>query len=55
MPCLSYYLFCLLSTKLENKRAEEFLPRSGWGEVAQTIYTHASKCKNNKLKLKNSN
>jgi hypothetical protein len=22
----------------------------GWGEVAQTIYTHISKCKNDKIK-----
>jgi hypothetical protein len=22
----------------------------GWGEVAQTMYTHVSKCKNNKIK-----
>jgi hypothetical protein len=47
------------STKSENKREEQVLPKSreaggeqwGWsGEVAQTIYTHVSKCKNDKIK-----
>jgi hypothetical protein len=48
---------------LENKRAEQVLPgnkvggeeeretgKGGWqkwGEVAQTMYTHMNKCKNN--------
>jgi hypothetical protein len=52
--CLSYYLLCFLSTKLENKRAaEQVLPRSwGLGEVAQKMYTHVSKCKNDKITLK---
>jgi hypothetical protein len=40
---------------LDSKRAEQFLPRSGGGKgkrgvVAQTIYIHVSKCKNNKNK-----
>jgi hypothetical protein len=37
---------------LENKGAEQVLPRNGGegrGEVAQTMYTHMSKCKNNKI------
>jgi hypothetical protein len=42
------------STKLENKRVEQVLPRKGGdgmsGEVAQTMYTHVSKCKNDKIK-----
>jgi hypothetical protein len=38
------------STKLENKRAEEVLLGSGWGEVAQTMYMHVSNCKNDKIK-----
>jgi hypothetical protein len=33
---------------LENKRAEQVLP--GTGEVAQTMYTNVSKCKNDKIK-----
>jgi hypothetical protein len=56
MLCPSYYLLCFSSTKPENKRAEQVLPRSGregWGvrggEAAQTMYTHVSKCKNNKI------
>jgi hypothetical protein len=62
MLCLSYYLLCFSSTKLEN-RAEQVLPESkGEGEsvrergqsrgrgveVTQTMYTHMNKCKNNK-------
>jgi hypothetical protein len=38
-----------------EKRAEQVLPGSwgwGWGEVAQTMYTHVSKCKNDKRKEK---
>jgi hypothetical protein len=41
------------STKLENKRLEQVLLRSRWGageEVAQTMYTHVSECKNDKIK-----
>jgi hypothetical protein len=43
------------STKSENKRTEQVLPGSrGMGrvEVAQTMYTYVSKCKNNKNKNK---
>jgi U3 small nucleolar RNA-associated protein 14 len=43
-----------------EKREEHVLPGSGgWGnggvggEVAQTIYTHVNKCKNDKLKGEN--
>jgi hypothetical protein len=31
---------------------EQVLPRSGGGEVAQIMYTHVSKYKNDKIKLK---
>jgi hypothetical protein len=34
---------------------EQDLPGSGAGEVAQTMYTHISKCKNNKMRKKNVN
>jgi hypothetical protein len=59
MSCFSFYLFC--SAKLENRRAEQILPRyragtSGRGEIAekgsrrvnmvQKLYTHACKCNN---------
>jgi hypothetical protein len=42
---------------LENNRAKEVLPgNGGWRvggcEVAQTMYMHVSKCKNNKIKIK---
>jgi hypothetical protein len=37
---------------LENKKVEQVLPGSGVGVggVAQTRYTHVSKCKNDKKK-----
>jgi hypothetical protein len=37
------------STKLENNRVEQILPGSGGVGVAQTMYTHVSKCKNDKI------
>jgi hypothetical protein len=45
--------FIFFSTKRENKRAEQVLPRDRGGgeggeEVAQIMYTQISKCKNNK-------
>jgi hypothetical protein len=36
---------------LENKRAEQVLPRSSGGKVAQIMYTYVSKCKNDKIKI----
>jgi hypothetical protein len=54
-PCLSYYLLCFLF----NKIGEEGGTGSAWkqggeersrGEVAQTMYIHVSKCKNDKIK-----
>jgi hypothetical protein len=48
--CFSYYLLCFLFNKIE----EEGRTGSAWkqwgGEVAQTVYTHVSKCKNDKIK-----
>jgi hypothetical protein len=43
-----------LQQKLENKRAEQALPGGEGcsGEVAQTTYTHVSKCKSDKIKQK---
>jgi hypothetical protein len=35
---------------LENKRAEQVLPRSVGGWWGGTMYTHVSKCKNDKIK-----
>jgi hypothetical protein len=47
---MSFLLSLFSSIKLENKRAEQVLPRNRWGEVVQTVYTHVSKCKNDKIK-----
>jgi hypothetical protein len=55
--CLSF-LLCFLSTKSEKKRTKQDLPGSRgwrWGlgmgeEVAQTMYTHVSKCKDDKIR-----
>jgi hypothetical protein len=53
MLCLSYYLLCFLFNKIGE---QEDRTGSAWewkwvcGEVAQTMYTHVSKCKNRKIK-----
>jgi hypothetical protein len=39
-------------------RAEQVFPESGWvgrREVTQTMYTHVSKCKNDKIKERKKN
>jgi hypothetical protein len=54
MICCSYYLLIFSSTKSENKKEEQVLPRNEVQgerkEVTQTMYTHVSKCKNDKIK-----
>jgi hypothetical protein len=41
------------STKSESKMGKQVLPRGdGGGGIAQIMYIHVSKCKNNKIKLK---
>jgi hypothetical protein len=53
--CVSYYLICFLFKKIREQKEGT---GSAWkweqvwrkGEVAQTMYTHVSKCKNNKIK-----
>jgi hypothetical protein len=46
--CLFYYLLCFLFNRIGE---QEFSPQFR-GEVAQTMYTHVSKFKNNKIKNK---
>jgi hypothetical protein len=49
--CLSYYLLCFPFNKIGEQEG-----RTGLGsgeEVAQKMYTHVSKCKNNKIKKEN--
>jgi hypothetical protein len=52
---LFYYLFCFsLQQNWRTSGRNRFCPEAGgkWGEgeVAQTMYTHVSKCKNDKIK-----
>jgi hypothetical protein len=46
--CFSY-LLCFLFYKIGNKRAEQVLSAGGGDQI---MYTHVSKCKNYKIKLK---
>jgi hypothetical protein len=48
MICFSYYLLCFLFDKIR----EEGGTGSAWNrvEVAQTVFTHVSKCSNIKIK-----
>jgi hypothetical protein len=52
MICLSYYLLCFPFNKIREEEGETDSAWKGWGEVAQTMYTHVSKCKNDKIKGK---
>jgi hypothetical protein len=49
MLCLSYYLLCFLFNKIREQKDGTGFAQKG-GEVAQTMYTHISKCKNDKIK-----
>jgi hypothetical protein len=54
--CLSYYFLCFLFNKIgeqEGGTGSAWKQGGEWGEVAQTMYTHVSTCKNNKWKEKN--
>jgi hypothetical protein len=59
MPHLSYYLLCFfLQQNQITRRQNRFCPEALGGggrrrEVAQIMYTHVSKCKNDKMKFKN--
>jgi hypothetical protein len=51
--CLSYYLLCFLFNKIgEQDCGTGSAQKWGWGvgEVDQTMYSHVSKCKNDKIK-----
>jgi hypothetical protein len=51
--CLSYYLLCLIFNKIrEEEGGTGSVRKCGGGgkKVAQTMYTHVSKCKNNNNK-----
>jgi hypothetical protein len=54
--CLSYYLLCFLFNKIRKEGRTGSAWKQGlgvvegWGEVARTMYTHVSKCRNDKIK-----
>jgi hypothetical protein len=55
MLCFFIILYVFFATKSENRREEQVLLGSwsagDWGEeVAQTMYTHVSKCNKDKIK-----
>jgi hypothetical protein len=54
MLCLSYYRICFLFNNIrEQKGWNRFcLEVGGVGCMAQTTYTHVSKCKNDKINKK---
>jgi hypothetical protein len=43
------FMFCL--QQYQRTRRQNRLCK-GWGEVVQIMYTHVSKCKSNKIKIK---
>jgi hypothetical protein len=55
MVCLSFYLLCFVLNKKgeqEGGTGSAWKRVSGEGEVAQIMYIHVSKCKNDKIKTK---
>jgi hypothetical protein len=54
MLCLSYYLLCFLFNKIREQEGRTVSARKhgDGGDVAQTMCTHVSKCKNNKKMIK---
>jgi hypothetical protein len=50
--CFSYYFLCFLFNKIREQNRTGSAQKQGGGEVAQIMYTHVSKCKNNKIKTK---
>jgi hypothetical protein len=54
--CLPYYLLCFLFNKIREEGGTGSTWKvvgcggKGWAKVAQTTYTHVSKCKNDKIK-----
>jgi hypothetical protein len=50
--CISYYLLFSLQQNQGTRVWNRFCPEEehGGGEVAQTMYAHVSKCKNDKIK-----
>jgi hypothetical protein len=51
MLCLSYYLLCFFFNKIGEQEDGTGSTKKG-GRVAQTMYTHVSKCENDKIKVR---
>jgi hypothetical protein len=52
---LSFHLICFLFNKIREQEARTGFAQkrvAGGGEVAQIMYTHVSKCKSDKNKIK---
>jgi hypothetical protein len=50
--CPYYYLLCFLFNKIREQEGGTGSAQRWGEEAAQIVYTHVSKCKNNKIKLK---
>jgi hypothetical protein len=44
------FVFFIISYVFSLTKSEKKRPGNGGGKVAQTMYTHVSKCKNDKIK-----
>jgi hypothetical protein len=54
--CVSYYLLCFLFNKIREQEGRTgFSWKPGGGRVAQTMYTHVTKCKNDEIKERKTN
>jgi hypothetical protein len=57
MICLSYHILCFLFNNIGEEAGADSAEAGGvglggWGEVAQTMYMHVSKCENDFKKEK---
>jgi hypothetical protein len=52
VQCFCYYLSCSLFNKIGEQEGKTGSAQKWGGVVAQIIYTHVSKCKSDKIKLK---
>jgi hypothetical protein len=50
MLCFPFYLIYFFLQQNQRIRGQNRFYPEGWGKVAKTMYTHVSKCKNDKIK-----